>query len=89
HMSKSEYPAIICGDFNDTPMSYTYHILMKGMKDSFRESGRGFSATYSYLWPMLRIDYILYPEKFWSMSHITQKVPYSDHYPVFSGIIIP
>ncbi len=89
HMSKSEYPAIICGDFNDTPMSYTYHILMKGMKDSFRESGRGFSATYSYLWPLLRIDYILYPEKFWSMSHTTQKVPYSDHYPVFSEIIIP
>jgi len=89
HLSESDYPSIICGDFNDTPMSYTYHILMKNMKDSFRESGKGFSASYSYLWPLLRIDYILYPDYFWSLSHTTQKVSYSDHYPVFSEIIIP
>ena len=89
HLSGSDYPAIICGDFNDTPMSYTYHILMKDKKDSFRESGKGFSSSYSYMWPLLRIDYILYPENFWSMSHTTQKVSYSDHYPVFSEIIIP
>jgi len=88
-LSESDYPAIICGDFNDTPMSYTYHILMKDRKDSFRESGKGFSASYSYLWPLLRIDYIMYPDYFWSMSHTTMKVSYSDHFPVFSEIIIP
>ncbi|PKP40951.1 MAG: hypothetical protein CVT93_10090 [Bacteroidetes bacterium HGW-Bacteroidetes-10] len=83
------YPAIICGDFNDTPMSYTYHILSKERKDSFRQSGKGFSASYSRLWPLLRIDYILYPNTFWSLKHKTPKVPWSDHYPVISEIIIP
>jgi len=89
HASNSEFPAIICGDFNDTPMSYTYHILSLNKKDSFKESGRGFSATYSYLWPLLRIDYILYPRFFNSISHHTKRVSYSDHYPVFSKIVIP
>ncbi|MFA6335383.1 MAG: endonuclease/exonuclease/phosphatase family protein [Bacteroidales bacterium] len=89
HASESDYPAIICGDFNDTPLSYTYHNLTMDRKDSFKESGKGFSATYAHLWPLLRIDYILYPKYFWSMSHQTKRVEYSDHYPVISEIIIP
>lgn len=89
HASESDYSAIICGDFNDTPMSYTYHKLTTDRKDSFKESGRGFSATYAHLWPLLRIDYILYPKYFRSMSHQTKRVDYSDHYPVISEIIIP
>ena len=89
HFRKTPYPAIICGDFNDTPMSYTYHSLIKGRKDSFKESGQGFSATYSVFWPLLRIDYILYPEPFRSVNHTSPRVNYSDHYPVISEIIIP
>ena len=89
HFKETPYPAIICGDFNDTPMSYTYHNLTKNRKDSFKESGKGYSATYSVFWPLLRIDYILYPESFWSISHTTFRIDYSDHYPVISEIIIP
>ena len=89
HSDKSPYKSIICGDFNDTPVSYTYRSLVKNRKDSFKESGNGVSATYSTFWPLLRIDYILYPEPFWSMSHTTYRVDYSDHYPVISEIIIP
>lgn len=89
HLHQSPVPAIICGDFNDTPMSYTYKNLISNKKDSFRESGKGFSATYSLLWPLLRIDYILYPSPFWSLSHHSPKIEYSDHYPVISELIIP
>jgi endonuclease/exonuclease/phosphatase family metal-dependent hydrolase len=89
HAKESVYPSFICGDFNDTPMSYTYHNMMKDKKDSFGESGKGFSATYTHLWPLLRIDYILYPGQFNSTAHKTVKVKYSDHYPVFADIIIP
>lgn len=89
HALISSHPAIICGDFNDTPISYTYHKLIQERKDSFREAGKGFSATYSVFWPLLRIDYILYPKELWCASHKTIKVPYSDHYPIFADIIIP
>ena len=78
--------AIVAGDFNDNPMSYTYHRLMKGRKDSFVEAGKGFGATYSVLWPFIRIDYILYPSHFKAVSNNIPRLRYSDHYPVVTEI---
>ena len=86
HIGHSEYDSFVCGDFNDTPMSYTYYKMSKGREDSFRESGKGFAATFSLLWPMIRIDYVLYPERFQALSHITYRKPFSDHYPVVTEI---
>lgn len=88
NIHKSNFPAIICGDFNDTPMSYTYHKLATGRKDSFKESGKGFGSTFTILWPLLRIDYILFPEKFDSISHVIGKEKFSDHYPIIAEIVI-
>ena len=82
NIKKSPYPSVVCGDFNDIPMSYTYHKLSYGSKDTFKESGKGFSATFSVLWPLFRIDYIFIPESFNSISHKTITCNYSDHYPV-------
>ena len=78
--------AFVCGDFNDNPMSYTYYRMTRGRKDAFVEAGDGFGATYASLWPVLRIDYILFPEKFKAVSHDIPRVPYSDHYPVITEI---
>ncbi|MBQ6253351.1 MAG: endonuclease/exonuclease/phosphatase family protein [Bacteroidales bacterium] len=78
--------SIVAGDFNDNPMSYTYHRLMKGRKDTFVEAGRGFGATYSALWPFIRIDYILYPSDFKAVSNKIPRLRYSDHYPVIAEI---
>lgn len=88
NIAGSSHPAIICGDFNDTPMSYTYHKLAKERKDSFKESGKGFGATFLPIWPLLRIDYILYPREFESIEHTTHRIKFSDHYPISSEIII-
>ena len=78
--------AIVAGDFNDNPMSYTYHRLMKNRKDSFVEAGKGFGATYSTLWPFIRIDYVLYPSHFKAVSNKIPRLKYSDHYPVIAEI---
>lgn len=78
--------AIVTGDFNDNPMSYTYNRLKKGRDDSFVEAGKGFGATYSFLWPFIRIDYILYPSHFSAVSHTVPRIRYSDHYPVIAEI---
>ncbi len=82
HIEKSPVEAFVCGDFNDNPMSYTYHRIGRGRKDTFVESGRGFGASYSAFWPMLRIDYIFIPEDWQSSSHRTDRVIFSDHFPV-------
>lgn len=79
-------PTIVCGDFNDTPLSYTYHKLTSSKKDSFVDAGSGFSSTYSGLWPLLTIDYILIPGEYEADNHTVLRVPYSDHYPVTTNI---
>ena len=80
--------AIVAGDFNDNPISYTYFRLMKGRKDTFVEAGKGFGATYSALWPFIRIDYILYPSHFKAASNRIPRLKYSDHYPVVAEILL-
>ena len=85
-IEKCPIEAFVCGDFNDNPMSYSYYRLIRGRKDAFVEAGHGFGATFSRLWPMLRIDYILLPERFRTISHETVHVPFSDHYPVVAEV---
>lgn len=78
----SPYPVIICGDFNDTPVSYTYKRLSAGMKDVFVESGSGFGTTYRGIFPYMRIDYVLYDDNFQVHDLRIDKLDWSDHYPV-------
>ena len=85
---ESDCPFIVCGDFNETPVSYTYQRFQKIGKDSFVESGSGFSSTFATLWPLLRIDYIFIPQYFTSEGHTTHRVPYSDHYPISTTIYL-
>lgn len=80
--------SIVCGDFNDNPMSYTYHKLSRGRKDVFMEAGRGFGATYAVLWPFLRIDYVLVPESMDVYEYDVPRHRYSDHYPVITSLQI-
>ena len=61
HISNCPYPVLLCGDFNDTPISYSYsEILSNNLKDAFVESGKGLGMTYIGAFPSLRIDYILH-----------------------------
>lgn len=76
----------VCGDFNDNPMSYTYHRLMRDRNDTFVEAGDGFGATYALLWPLLRIDYVLAPDSCTVHTHRSPHVKLSDHYPVITEV---
>jgi endonuclease/exonuclease/phosphatase family metal-dependent hydrolase len=82
HIRKSPYPVIVCGDFNDTPVSYAYRTVRGELKDAFVESGWGISNTYNGVLPSFRIDYILYDQKFVSGNYKRDKVYLSDHFPV-------
>lgn len=81
-IENSPVESLVCGDLNDSPVSYTYYRLSSRRHDSFRSAGKGFGATYSMLWPLLRIDYVFYPRGMKASSHSSPKVHYSDHYPV-------
>jgi len=81
-IKNSPYKVIVCGDFNDTPFSYTYHTVRSGLLDAFIESGSGISGTYAGKLPSFRIDYVLHDGKFSSSGYEVVKKEYSDHYPV-------
>ena len=82
HIRKSPYPVIVCGDFNDTPVSFTYRKVRGELKDAFVESGWGVSNTYNGKLPSFRIDYIFTDKKFSPLNYIRDKVDFSDHYPI-------
>lgn len=58
-LQQAPHPAVICGDFNDVPNSYTYFKIRGRFKDAFIEKGSGIGRTFVSLAPTLRIDYIL------------------------------
>lgn len=78
---KCPYLVIICGDFNDSPISYTYHEMTKNMLDAFKEVGKGFANTYVRFFPY-RIDYILHCKNLKAINFSSPRIDFSDHYPV-------
>jgi endonuclease/exonuclease/phosphatase family metal-dependent hydrolase len=79
HMKKSPHPTIVCGDFNDTPMSYTYNQFDRLLIDAFRNSSLGVGSTYMGRLPAGRIDYIFHSPDLNSSSFNIQKDIFSDH----------
>ncbi len=78
---------IVCGDFNDTPISYAYHTMKKDLIDSYVNTGFGQGITYheNYFW--VRIDYIFHSKNIQSFDCTIDKVKYSDHYPVWTYLV--
>lgn len=76
------YRKIVCGDFNDTPMSYIYRKMSNDLQDAFSECGSGYSHTYRGFLNTLRIDYVLVSNDFEVASYEVPTVDYSDHHPV-------
>jgi endonuclease/exonuclease/phosphatase family metal-dependent hydrolase len=81
-IDSTPYPVIICGDFNDTPVSYTYQQLLGDFKDAFVESGKGLGRTYVGKLPSYRIDNILHSDVFDSYNFKADDFRVSDHLPV-------
>jgi endonuclease/exonuclease/phosphatase family metal-dependent hydrolase len=84
YINKSPFPVIVVGDFNDTPVSYAYRKIRKGLKDSFVTSGYGAGFTYKGFYPANRIDYILYDKNLVNTFFEIKRVMYSDHYPIMA-----
>ncbi|MCL2596526.1 MAG: endonuclease/exonuclease/phosphatase family protein [Paludibacter sp.] len=88
-IKNSPYKTIVCGDFNDVPLSYTYSTVKEGLKDAFVESGKGLGLTYDKGFYKLRIDYILYDKNLKTSDLQIDKIKYSDHYPVHCLMYFP
>lgn len=78
-ISKSPYKVIVCGDFNDSPLSYAYRTIKGDMKDAFTEAGSGLGRTYVGAMPSFRIDFILGDKKFDFYNYYAKAFDFSDH----------
>lgn len=88
-IEKSPYPVVVCGDFNDVPLSYAYHTLSRNLTDGFREKGKGLGTTFRGSLPALRIDYVLTDPALAPQYYRVLPVERSDHYPVLSILALP
>ena len=82
-MPPVEGPIIMCGDFNEPPLSYNYRQLQKaGFVDTFTKVGRGIKPTYAGKLPLLRIDYIWANKGVVPLNFKRCRFKASDHYPI-------
>ena len=88
NLAKTNYPAIITGDFNDVPGSYTYKTIKGNWQDAFLEKGFGVGATFLGLSPTLRIDYILAnsPWELRGWESIDENL--SDHHMIMADLVL-
>jgi endonuclease/exonuclease/phosphatase family metal-dependent hydrolase len=85
-LTKSPYPTILTGDFNDVPSSYTYKKIKGEMQDAFLTKGFGIGATYMNLSPTLRIDYILADKKWDIKGWESVDENLSDHHMIMADL---
>ena len=82
-INATEYPLIVCGDFNDTPGTFTYETLKGNLKDGFISAGEGYGATYRGFHNLLRIDYVFHSPLLEGIKYGAIPYEMSDHNPVY------
>lgn len=79
----AEKNVIVCGDLNETPISYTYQRLARRLTSAYREKGFGPGFTFSQRSFPVRIDHLFYSSGLeCSSCCIDKSVSSSDHYPL-------
>ncbi len=78
---------IFCGDFNDTPISYTHRRLTERLHSAFVQSGNGLGISYNQNGFYFRIDNILLSKDLRSYQcRVDNGIKCSDHYPILCYI---
>ena len=84
-----EGPVVVCGDFNEPPLSYNYRQMQKaGFVDTFTKVGHGIKPTYAGKLPLLRIDYVWANDGVTPLSFKRHRWKASDHYPIMLDFTI-
>ncbi len=80
----TERPIVVCGDFNDTPISYAYQQVDKRLENAYRQGGRGLGVSYNERYFMIRIDHLFHSPYWETLSaRVLPGEGYSDHNPLY------
>lgn len=81
--SHKDMPIILCGDFNETPISFNHHTIGKNLTDCFVSSGIGPGWSYCHNGMRVRIDNIMCSSHFKPYGcKVLSNIHYSDHFPI-------
>ena len=74
---------IVCGDFNDTPVSYVHNKISEKLHDAYIEAGNGPGITYNRNFLYFRIDHIMVGDAYRILDcRVDNSIDASDHYPL-------
>ena len=74
---------ILCGDFNDSPISYTRRVIADELTDCYVASGNGPGISYHISGFYVRIDNIMCSDDWKPVRCVVDsKIKASDHYPI-------
>ena len=83
------YPIVLCGDFNDNPISYSRHTMSTVLTDCFVATGRGVGLSYNQKAFSFRIDHVFCSEDIQPFNcQVDSEMDASDHYPVLCWLKI-
>jgi endonuclease/exonuclease/phosphatase family metal-dependent hydrolase len=75
---------LVCGDFNDTPISYAHRRIGEKLHDAFVSSGSGLGISYNRNRFYFRIDHILISKSITAYNcTVDHSIKASDHYPIW------
>jgi len=74
---------LLCGDFNDSPISYAHRTIAELLTDCYVATGNGPGVSYHYNMMYVRIDHIFCSDD-WTpyQCHVDNTIKASDHYPI-------
>lgn len=81
-IKSTRYKIIVCGDFNDVPISYCCTKIKGNLNDAFANFGTGFGSTFCTSLYKLRLDYIFYDDNFEVKDFQVEDVTGSDHFSI-------
>lgn len=82
-----KYSMIVGGDFNDTPISYTFQQISNLLNNAFTESGNGMGISFNRKGFPVRIDHIFTSRDLKTHdTFIDNEIKSSDHRPILSRV---
>ena len=88
-LDHSQYPVIVCGDFNDNPISYSRHAMAEVLTDCYVTTGRGIGLSYNQKAFSLRIDHFFCNDRLEPYQcKIDGEMDASDHNPLICWLKI-
>lgn len=84
-----QYPVILCGDFNDTPISYVHRTIAQNLTDCYVATGCGLGISFNPKGFSFRIDNIMCSSHFKPFGcQVDDDIDVSDHYPIFCWLTL-